>query len=194
MTEEEFLPIQLVRDQVGVVGPDSDDRLVLHRKAAIGRVETTTSRSILDVAAVEVEGVLDGNLLTFAISDAVIPDDGIRVSYRAMESGIGFELDQSFIVPKANVRVRRSDVAMTMDRWPEKTPSTNFRAAFNVGIPNGKAPPEFQSAALFITNELYIGNAVDILPGNILELILRDHVVSKFTANDAVRINAGIWK
>ena len=79
-----------------------------------------------------------------------------------------------------------------VDSWPARDTSVFYEATLDVGIASGKAPPEFASAALMIVRELQEGNMLDKLDPNIVDLILKDHVLPPLTSTDELLADAGV--
>ena len=209
MLVEDFLPITEVREKCAVGNSSADDLLTRHRAAAIAHVEKITQRNILD-RSVTVMCLPEytqaqrrfsnlpilpgpGQPVVFGVPDAKeIGLEGLSIEYRTKSETAGYNRDGRIVVAADQIDVTQSRVYAIQDTWPEADPSIAWRAVFSVGIVAGKAPPEFQTAVLFLVREMYFGSMLDQLKGGVVEAILRDHIAISFDDLDSDFLAAGV--
>ena len=209
MTPEQFLSLDQIKTRCGISGTDLDAQLTLFREAAIGAIQSRTRRHITDRDDVAVRSPDQGtgkNYITFYIYDAKPITEATAITYRTMQSDPGFNRDGTLTVPAEHwevladrVRVYNGHAASAdgttpagVDGWPERDMSVFYETTLSVGIADGGAPAEFQAAALMLIRELQEGSAIDELPPNIVDLVLKDHVKPPFTATDEMLADAGV--
>ena len=209
MLIEDFLPITEVREKCAVGNSSADDLLTRHRAAATAHVEKITQRNILDrnVTALCLPEytqaqrrfsrlpILPGprQPVVFGVPDAKeIGLQGLTIEYRMKSESTGYARDGRIVVPAAQVEITQGRVYAIQDTWPETDPSIPWQAVFEVGIVSGKAPPEFQTAVLFLVREMYFGSMLDQLKGGVVEAILRDHIAISFDDLDSDFLAAGV--
>lgn len=209
MTPEAFQSLAEIKTRCGISGSDLDAQLTTFRDAAIGAIEGRTRRHIVDADGVRVRSPDRGtgrDYITFYIHDAKPITEAMEITYRTVQTDPGFARDGTLTVPPEftetlHDRVRvYNGVAASADGttpahvadWPERDMSVFFETALDVGIAPGKAPAEFQAAALMLVRELQEGSALDGLPHNIVDLVLKDHVRPPFTATDEMLYDAGV--
>ena len=198
MTPEQFLSIAEIKTRCGIAGDALDEQLAVFRDAAIGVVESRTSRHIVDRAALAVkspDSPTGKEFITFGVYDALPITAAATVTYRTRQDDPGFVRDGSLEIPAEfwmvehdrvrayNGRAASGGNAAGVDVWPERDPRMLFETTLAVGIPAGQAPAEFKSAALMLVRELQEGSAMDSLePHNIVDAVLRDHVTGGLSA------------
>ena len=208
MTPEQFQSLDHIKTRCGISGTDLDAQLALFRDAAIGSIQGRTRRNILDrEMAVRSPDRGDAkNYITFYIHDAKPITEATAITYRTMQEDPGFQRDGTLTVPASfwevlpdRVRVYNGHEASAdgttpagVDGWPERDMSVFYETTLSVGIATGNAPAEFQAAALMLIRELQEGSAIDELPPNIVDLVLKDHVKPPFTATDEMLADAGV--
>ena len=209
MTPEQFQSLDQIKLRCGISGSDLDDQLATFRDAAIGAIQGRTRRNISDRAEVPVKSPDRGegkNYITFYIHDAKPITEAKAVTYRTKQDDPGFVRDGSLTIPAEywqvmsdRVRVYNGHAASAdgttpagVDVWPERDMSVHYQTALDVGIADGEAPAEFQAASLMLIRELQEGSAIDQLPPNIVDLVLRDHVRPALTAVDEMLADAGV--
>lgn len=206
MTPEQFLSLDQIKLKCGISGDSLDGQLSIFRDAAIGTIEGRTRRNIVDrdVEAQSPDGGDGRNPITFYIYDAKPISDPLEVGYRTRQDIPGWVRDGTLTIPAKFWRVESDRVRVyngrvdsgtgedAVENWPERDRAIFYQATFPVGIPDGKAPAEFEAAALMLVRELQEGSAIDALPANIVDLVLKDHVKPPFTATDEVLADAGI--
>lgn len=206
MTPEEFLPLASIKTKCGISGTDLDDNLTTYRAAAIGTIESRTRRNILDREISAMSPDSGGGkfaFITFYVHDAKPVTAPIEIRYRSKQEQPGFKRDAHVTVHQdllevVHDRVRAyngaagADGTVEVSAWPDRDATVFFEARFNVGIPAGEAPAEFEAAALMLVRELQEGSAMDALPHNIVDLVLKDHVRPAFTATDELLASAGV--
>lgn len=206
MTPEQFLSLDQIKLKCGISGDSLDGQLSIYRDAAIGTIEGRTRRNILD-RDVPVKSPNGGNgrgYITFYEYDIAAIADPVEITYRTRQETPGFIRDGTLTIPAKfwsveadrvhvyNGRVDSGSGEDAVDDWPDRDRSVFYQATLAVGIPAGKAPAEFGAAALMLVRELQEGSAIDALPANIVDLVLRDHVRPAFTAVDEVLADAGV--
>ena len=199
MTPEQFLPLDEIKSVCGISGTGLDGQLATHRGAAIGVIESRTSRNLVDrdaLAVLSPDAPGSGKVpITFSVFDARPITAATAVTYRTRQEDPGFVRDGTLSIPAEfwqvgpdsvrvyNGRGANGDAAAGVDPWPDRDTSLLFRTELAVGIPAGEAPDEFKSAALMIVRELQEGSALDALePHNIVDLVLKDHVTAGISA------------
>ena len=202
MTPEQFLSLDEIKKRCGISGTELDAQLGINRAAAISVVESRTRRNILDRTDVKVRSPDRGDgrgFITFYIYDAKPVTESTHVRYRTRQDSPGFDLDGSLDIDERNwdvradrVRVYNGDAEGVVSNWPQRDTAVHFEAALDVGIPDGKAPPEFTAAVLMIVRELTEGTMLEKLDDNIVDLVLRDHVRPSITATDDLLADAGV--
>ena len=209
MTPEAFLSLDTIKTRCGIAGDALDAQLTAFRDAAIGTIENRTRRNIADQADVKVRSPDRGDgmsYITFYIHDAKPITEATPVTYRTNQDNPGFVRDGTLTIPAEHwevlpdrVRVyngRAPSVDGTdpggVDPWPDRDMSVFLEATLSVGIPAGKAPAEFTSAAMMLVRELQEGSLIDGLPHNIVDLVLKDHAKPAFTATDETLADAGV--
>lgn len=209
MTPEQFLSLDHIKTRCGISGADLDGQLTLFRDAAIGTIEGRTRRNITDRADLKVRSPDRGDgkdYITFYIFDAKPITEATAITYRTRQDDPGFNRDGTLTIPAEHwevlpdrVRVYNGHAASAdgttpagVDGWPERDMTVFYETALSVGIDNGKAPVEFQAAALMLVRELQEGSALDALPQSIVDLVLKDHVRPAFTATDEILADAGV--
>ena len=209
MLIEDFLPISEVREKCAVGNSSADDLLTRHRAAATAHVALITQRNIVD-ATVTAQCLPQytqaqrryANLpitpgprqpVVFGVQDAKdFGLEGMRIEYRRPSENTGYARDGAVVVPSNQIDITPNRVYAIQDSWPESDPSVPWQASINVGIPTGKAPPEFQTAVLFLTREMYFGSMLDQLKGGVVDAILRDHIAISFDDLDSDFLAAGV--
>lgn len=205
MTPEQFLSLDQIKLKCGISGSSLDAQLTTFRAAAIGTIESRTRRNITD-RSVKVRSPDGGDgrrYISFYIYDAAPIEANQTITYRTRQSTPGFNRDGSLSIPAVhwNVEADRvqafngstdSNGEVVVSEWPERDRTIFYETALSVGIPDGEAPAEFEAAALMLIRELQEGSAIDQLPHNIVDLVLRDHVKPQFTATDEMLAEAGI--
>ena len=203
MTPEQFLSLEQIKRRCGISGTDLDAQLGIFREAAINTIQTRTRRNILDRTGVKVRSPDPGygkEFITFYIYDSKPITETVNILYRTAQEDPGFNRDGTLAVPSKAWDVRGDRVCAynatgesgAVVNWPERDKRVFYEAEFDVGIPEGQAPAEFTAAALMLIRELQEGSAMDELPHNIVDLVLRDHVVPGFTATDDILTDAGV--
>ena len=199
MTPEQFLSIAEIKTKCGISGDSLDGQLADFRDAAIAVIESRTDRHIVDAAALAVRSPdAPGSgkpPIEFSVFDAKPITAATAVTYRTRQDDPGFVRDGTLTIPAEfwhveaarvrvyNGRAAAAGVAAGVDPWPERDAAVLFEATLAVGIPDGKAPPEFKAAALMLVRELQEGSAMDALePHNIVDVVLRDHVTGALSA------------
>ena len=199
MTPEQFLSIAEIKRVCGISGDDLDAQLGVYRDAAIGVIESRTSRNITDRAALAVlspDAPGSGKPpIEFSVFDALPITATTEVSYRTRRDEPGFDRDGTLSIPAAHWEVRPDRVRVyngrvvagnappVVDPWPERDETILFQTTLPVGIPAGKAPAEFKAAGLMLVRELQEGSALDALdPHNIVEVVLKDHITAGISA------------
>lgn len=210
MLIETFLPISEVREKCAVVGTSADDLLIRHRAAATAHVERIVRRNVLDrvVTANAIPQWTDGQRrqmrpplqpdahqpIVFQVADAKsLGAETLAVTYRIESETSSFERDGEIRVPPAQVDIRQDRVLVVQNEWPTNADlSIPYQATFTVGMKDGDAPPEYQTAALFLTREMFFGSMLDQLKPGIVEQILRDHVAISYNSLDADFLTAEV--
>ena len=206
MTPEQFLSLDQIKLKCGISGDSLDAQLATFRDAAIGTIEGRTRRNIADrdIEAQSPDGGDGLAYITFYLYDAKPISDPLAISYRTRQDSPGWVRDGTLTIPAKFWSVERDRVRVyngrvddgtgedAVDSWPERDRAIFYQATFPVGIPDGEAPPEFEAAAIMLIRELQEGSALDALPPNIVDLVLKDHVKPPFTATDEVLADAGI--
>ena len=203
MTPEQFLPLNEIKKKCGlpVGATDLDVQLGIYRDAAISKIESRTRRHIVDVENLAVRSASRGDgmsFIVFHVHDAKAISSAKAITYRTDQTDPGFARDGTLAIPASLWDVRADSVCVYngdssgVQNWPRRDMKIPYEATFDVGIPEGNAPAEFQAAALMLVRELQEGSAMDSLPSGILDLILRDHVKPRLTAADAERADAGV--
>ena len=205
MTPEQFLSLDQIKLKCGIDGATLDAQLSTFRDAAIGAIEGRTRRHITDkdVKVRSPDGGDGRAYISFYIHDAADISADQTITYRTRQDVPGFDRDGSLTIPAVHWNVRRDRVqafngrtdangVKTVEAWPERDRSVFYETTLSVGIPEGEAPAEFEAAALMLVRELQEGSALDQLPHNIVDLVLKEHVQPQFTATDEMLFEAGV--
>lgn len=209
MLIETFLPLSEIREKCGVTGTGADALLTRHRAAATAHVERLTRRNILD-RVITVRGIpqwTDAQRrlarpplhpqphqpLVFQIADARPLSEPLIMRYRIESDQSSFELDGTFTVQPGNTRAEEDRFLVVQNEWPQ-TPdlSIPYQAQLAAGMGNDDAPPEFQTAVLFLAREMFLGSMLDQLKPGIVERILGDYAAISYNSLDADYLRAEI--
>ena len=151
MTEEEFLPLAVMREHCGMAGAtgDGDDTLKIHRLASAARIESLTGRRIITINGLRAESVstAEDRFLIFPVPDFQIPDTGMEVLYRPADMEDGLETPSRFAVAAGNVDIPQAGISACSIRGiPARNMNVPYAAFVASGMQAGQLPPEFRSA------------------------------------------------
>ena len=202
MTPERFLSLSDIKVRCGITDSDLDGQLQSFRASAIAVVESRTRRHIVDAELTlrSPSAGLGRDFIEFYAYDIKPPTEAVNVRFRTPQDNPGFDRDGTATIAADKWEVLKDRARVynaqgeggNVLNWPERDKRVHFEATFDVGMADGKSPPEFVSAVLMLVREMQEGSAMDQLPPNIVDLILQDHAKPDLTATDELLLSAGV--
>ena len=180
-TLDDVTTIPELRGYLGLSTTSDDQRIGVHREAAVEFIEAHTARNILDrtVEAEATGGQYDDLMFYVADCKTVVTQ---TVAYRREADGPGFAKGASFSVEADRIRILADTVTIrpTSDGWPAKCDGTFYGAEFEVGMGDDDIPPCIREATSMLVRELYEGSAMDAIPlGSMAASILSPHMKTR---------------